>query len=55
MARDGQPVTVQTDKDGLAQLAMPAKPDMGMRVVATSGSDLAVSNLAEWSFSFVDS
>jgi hypothetical protein len=51
VARDGEPVKVQTDKDGLAQLAMPAKPDMGLRVIAASGSDIAVSNLAEWSFS----
>jgi alpha-2-macroglobulin len=51
VARDGEPVKVQTDKDGLAQLAMPAKPEMGLRVIAASGSDIAVSNLAEWSFS----
>jgi alpha-2-macroglobulin len=49
--RDGEPVRVETGKDGVAQLPMPATPATGLRVVATSGSDLAVSNLAEWSFS----
>ncbi|HEY3457528.1 MAG TPA: MG2 domain-containing protein [Bryobacteraceae bacterium] len=49
--RDGQPVRVETDGDGLAQLAMPAKPATGLRVVAANGADLAVSNLGEWSFS----
>ncbi len=50
VTRDGQPVRVETDGDGLAQLAVPAKPETGLRVVAASGADLAVSNLGEWSF-----
>ena len=54
VARDGVPVPVDTDKDGFVQLAMPSKPTLGVRVVAASGSDLAVSNLEEWSFSLLN-
>ncbi|HEY6990191.1 MAG TPA: MG2 domain-containing protein [Bryobacteraceae bacterium] len=51
VTRDGQPVRVETDGEGLAQLPIPGKPTTGLRVVAASGADLAVSNLGEWSFS----
>ena len=49
--RDSEPVNVQTDKDGLAKLTFPAKTTTGLRVLATSGSDLAFGNLGEWNFS----
>jgi hypothetical protein len=51
VSRNGEAVTVKTDHDGLAQLPKQSNAGTDLRLLASSGADIAVSDLGEWNFS----
>ncbi len=51
VVRNGSPAVVKTNGDGLADLTIQEKAPEDVRIIAAHGKDVAISNIASWSFS----
>jgi alpha-2-macroglobulin len=51
ITRNSTLATVKTDTDGLADLTISQKAQEDLRIIATHGKDVAISNIASWAFS----